>query len=210
MLAVGGPGTTQSAVGSGAAQVRREFRGHLARASCLRFPPDGRILVSASKDTTSKLIWRILPRQVHLPFHSPNLNTRSLVGQQSLARVRSHRRSHRPMPSNGDGTAYNRSTPVPFNEGPVRRRLSHAKGILNEFKKKPRIYRRDFRKQLCDEKRWRTASPVILGTSFYHVTRTFYHLNPAPGRCIQCAFLVSLRARSSRAICREPKSNTYP
>jgi hypothetical protein len=59
MLAVGGLDNSVRLWEVASAQVRREFRGHLARASCLAFSPSRQILASGSEDTTL-LIWKLL------------------------------------------------------------------------------------------------------------------------------------------------------
>jgi hypothetical protein len=64
MLAVGGLGSSVQLWEVASAQVRRRFRGHLARADCLAFSPDGRFLASGSEDTTL-LIWKVLLHGKH-------------------------------------------------------------------------------------------------------------------------------------------------
>jgi WD40 repeat protein len=60
MLAVGGLDNSVRLWELASGQVRRELRGHLARANCLAFSPDGKLLASGSDDTTL-LIWKMIP-----------------------------------------------------------------------------------------------------------------------------------------------------
>jgi WD40 repeat protein len=57
-LAVGGLDDSVRLWESASGQVRREFRGHLARARCLAFSPDAKTLASTSEDTTI-LLWDV-------------------------------------------------------------------------------------------------------------------------------------------------------
>ncbi len=62
VLAVGGLDDSVRLWEITSGRIRREYRGHRARASCLAFSPDGRVLVSGSEDTTL-LIWKTAPEK---------------------------------------------------------------------------------------------------------------------------------------------------